>query len=453
MTHDLFDQPVGLPPEAVAPWNATATAFLAHGAAAPGHLADTLAAAPGAGGPRALKALFLYLLGRRETAAQARAALTEACRLGLASARERALADAAEAALAGEPTRAVAHLEAWLAQAPGDMLLLKLSHAIRFTLGDADGMRASLDRAAPAYGADHAGRGYYLGCHAFALEETGDTEAAARAGRAALEIAPDDAWGLHAVAHVHDRTGDAAGGLAWLSGREAAWAHCNNFRFHVWWHKALMLVDTGALDAALALYDAEVRAERTDDWRDVSNAASLLMRLDLEGLDTGDRWDELASLSAARTDDGCMVFADLHYLMALMGGGRGDAQAAMLARIARDAQGGSDLAGRMASPALDVAQGLEAFGDGRYDAAFDSLRASRATLHRAGGSQAQRDVFERLCIDAGLRAGRVAEAEAVLIDRTARRGAEDGFAAARHALIARARDGGEGACAPQHAAE
>ena len=44
--------------------------------------------------------------------------------------------------------------------------------------------------------------------------------------------------------------------------------------------------------------------------------------LELEGVDTGARWDELALLSDKRAEDGCNVFADLHYLLALLNGGR-----------------------------------------------------------------------------------------------------------------------------------
>jgi hypothetical protein len=51
-----------------------------------------------------------------------------------------------------------------------------------------------------------------------------------------------------------------------------------------------MLLDLGRYDAVLDLYDTEIRAERTDDYRDISNATSLLMRLELDGIEVGDRW-------------------------------------------------------------------------------------------------------------------------------------------------------------------
>ncbi|MEM6423324.1 MAG: tetratricopeptide repeat protein, partial [Pseudomonadota bacterium] len=58
---------------------------------------------------------------------------------------------------------------------------------------------------------------------------------------------------------------------------------------------------------------------------------------------------------------------------------------------------------------------------------------------RAGGSHAQRDVFSRLMIEAGIRAGDYDGAEVELAARTVRRGAEDGFTARRREAIMRAR--------------
>ncbi|WP_245624189.1 tetratricopeptide repeat protein [Jannaschia donghaensis] len=426
---------------AVVEWNAMTTAFLAHGAATPVHLGRLLELAPDFAAAHAVKGLFYALLGRRELLAEAGAALSQAdALLQGANPRERGLVDALRHVLAGNLTHAVGSLEAVLAAAPSDTLAMKLSHALRFVLGDGTGMRHSIEAVLPHYADDHAGRGYLLGCHAFALEETGEYARAALTGRAALTLAPDDAWGLHAVAHVHDMTADAKGGLDWLDGREQAWAHCNNFRFHVWWHKALMMLDLGRTDAALDLYDSQIRAEKTDDYRDISNATSLLCRLELDGVDVGDRWEELADLSETRTEDGCLIFADLHYLLALSHENRDEAVARMMARLSADAERSTnDVEMRMAVPGLNAAKGLEAFGDGDYHLAFAALSRARPHMQHAGGSHAQRDVFERLTIDAGLRAGQFANVEVLLADRTARRGGhEDGYAAARRQMIARA---------------
>ena len=452
--HDLFGCAIATPsPEAAAAWDAMAMAFLAHGAATPAHLGAALDADPRFAAAHAAKGLFSLMLGRRELTPVAVEAHAAARAAGPSSAREGDYVAALGEWLAGRPSGAVARMDAALARDPADALALKIGHAIRFILGDARGMRASVEAALPAYGGDHPAAGYAMGCHAFALEETGEYAAAEAAGRAGLDRAPDDAWGLHAVAHVHDMRGDAAAGLDWLSGREAAWAHCNNFRHHVWWHKALLLLDAGRIQEVLALYDTAVRADRTDDYRDIANAASLLSRLELDGVDVGDRWEELADLAERRTEDGCLIFADLHYLMALIGGGRGAAVARLMARLARDAEAGdTEERRRMARPGLSAAEGLDAFGEGDHARAFVCLRAARASMPLAGGSHAQRDVFERLTVDAAIRSGHLAEAEALLASRSAQReGREDGYCAARRAMIARAREAAAPAAAERGA--
>ena len=202
-----------------------------------------------------------------------------------------------------------------------------------------------------------------------------------------------------------------------------------------------MHLDQGQIDVVFDLYDRDIRKDQTDDYRDISNATSLLMRLELEGVDVGDRWQELADLSAARTEDGCLIFADLHYLLALSAENRNSDIAQMLGRMHRDAENTTqDMSVRMNKPGLDAAIGLEAFGDARYADAFAHLADARDTMQLAGGSHAQRDVFERMTIDAGLRAGLLGQAEAILNERQALRGGtEDAYTAARRDLIAAGR--------------
>ena len=317
---------------------------------------------------------------------------------------------------------------------------MKLVQALRFILGDARGMLASTRLARVGIGADHALHGYMRGCEAFALEETGDFAAAEAAGRAGLELCPDDAWGLHAVAHVYDMTGRGDDGVRWLAGRSAQWRHCNNFGYHVWWHLALFHLDRGAYGPVLELYDRKVRPGPTDDFRDISNAASLLVRLEVEGVDVGFRWEELGELSARRTEDGSLVFADLHYLLALNASGRTAEANALTARIARDAATiDHDQHQVCALTGNPAARGLLAFRAGNYAMAAGDLRTALEHLPRMGGSHAQRDVFWRLTIEAHLRSGDCITADRLLMRRTLERGAEDGYTARRRHQIAERR--------------
>jgi tetratricopeptide (TPR) repeat protein len=409
-------------------------AFLAHKAETPQHLGAVLEAEPNFAMGHAVRGLFCLMAGRAEmwqVAEDARTAAHAARNAGPVNKREAGWIEALDQWLADSPTGAIAALETVLRNTP---------HGIRFILGDALGMRRSIERVLPAHGSDHPLRGYILGCHAFTLEETGEYAAAETAGLEGLTFACDDAWGLHAVAHVHDMRAAPDAGIALIENNAPAWDQSNNFRYHVWWHKALLHLDRGERDVALALYDSQIRADKTDDYRDIANATSLLMRLELEGMDVSNRWDELGALAETRIDDGCIVFADLHYQLALSGAAKGAASAAMLARFARDAKQSGDMADRVADPGMAALTGLNAFAEGRYGDAFMHMADARPKMQTIGGSHAQRDVFERMTIDAGLRAGHLDRAEQILMERLALRdGHEDRYTATRFDRLSRAR--------------
>ena len=265
-------------------WNSVLKGFLSHANSTGDDLSNTIELDKGHALAHACKGLFSLLLARRELDSVIKNADETARKCDAenpVTERERHYIMALAAWMNGQPSGAVNEMETLLKTWPHDPLAMKLSHAIRFMLGDANGMRTSLENIMHVYGG-HPAEGYINGCYAFTLEETGDYTLAEKRGRLALELAPDDAWGLHAVTHVFDMTGRAADGLGWISGREAAWQHCNNFRYHVWWHIALMHLDLGNYDKVLELYDDYFRKDKTDDYRDISNATSVLLRLEFE---------------------------------------------------------------------------------------------------------------------------------------------------------------------------
>ena len=444
MMHDICDSPVSLSCQSqLDDWNGVVHGVLSHGTKPGIHLGALLDTNPDFAMGHAARGLFMIMTGRKEmlTIAVASAKISkQTLKDHGGNAREQGWVTALDQWLNDHPTGAIETMEKILRENPRDTISAKLSHAIRFILGDGNGMRRSVERVLGAHGSDHAMRGYILGCHAFTLEETGEYAAAERTGLQGLQYATDDAWGLHAVAHVYDMTANPDAGIKLIEDNVAAWGHCNNFTYHVWWHKALLHLDRGELDVALALYDTKIRQDKTDDYRDIANATSLLMRLELEGMDVANRWAELADFSENRTEDSCLVFADLHYMLALAGANRPDAKAEMTARFARDAVHSGDMATRIKNPGLAAMAGLNAFSEGRYNDAFVNLAAARPSMQTIGGSHAQRDVFERMTIDAGLRAGRVDQVETFLSERLAQRaGHEDRFTATRFASLADAR--------------
>ena len=174
MRNDICDSPVSLlDADLVEHWNGVITGFLSHGTQTPVHLAKVLEAAPDFAMGHAARGLFSLMMGRAELISVAReahaAAQAALARVGAAP-RERLWVQALGEWLRGRPSGAVAAMEAALRLQPRDTLSAKVCHAIRFVLGDAKGMRASVEAVLDAHRI-HPMRGYLLGCHAFALEQ------------------------------------------------------------------------------------------------------------------------------------------------------------------------------------------------------------------------------------------------------------------------------------------
>lgn len=380
---------------AVDAFEAAVKAVAAHRPAAAEALARSLAEDPALVSAWALKGFAALILGREELLAPAAAAHAEAVALlarhGGGTPCEATLVEALGLALAGHFLASADLLEDALDRDPADLLAVKLSQSLRFMAGDGAGMLTATSRILPRWTPAMAGAGFVMGCHAFALEEAGQYREAEQVGTAAIALEPTDSWGLHAVSHVHEMEGRTQEGIAFLEWGRPSWSGCNNFRFHMSWHLALFHLETGRVDRALGLYDQEVRPEPTDDYRDVANAASLLWRMKLEGVDVGHRWEELAEIGRRRRHETTVVFATLHNLLALVGAGDDEAAGDVLAALEKRAGAEGDQADVAARVGVDMGRIIVGLRSGPRG---DCARLAR-DLPLLGGSNAQRDVFLR----------------------------------------------------------
>lgn len=397
--------------------------LLGHSADTARALAAALALDPGLVPALCLQGFAYKCLGRRDLDPAALSCLTRA-RDSLAarrgSERERALVAALASWCAGEPLRAARQLSASLVEHPRDLLTFKLQQALHFILGRPREMRAGAERALGALGESEPGYGYVLGCRAFALEETGQLAQAERDGRRAIELAPLDAWGAHAVAHVLERQDRSEEGLAFMHAVEPRLAGCNNFRGHLAWHRSLFLLQLARHDEALALYDAEIAIHLGADYRDVSNATSLLFLLERAGVSVGDRWQRLAQLARERIGDHRSAFADAHYMLALVQSGERAAAGQFLAALRLRAREPGDMARIQRQVGVPLAASIVALGRGRSAEASRVLAQAARSWAAAGGSRAQRDTFWHLLLTAAERGDR-ALARCLLQQRLAQR--------------------------------
>ncbi len=365
-------------------------AMLAHRAASGEHLGAALEADPGYVPALALRGFGLRKLGRRDQLEAIEAILREIPPTD--QPRDRALVAALRAWIVDDGPGAADVLDAQLARDPRDLLLMKLAHGVRFMLGDSLGMLRSVERAVAAHDETDVGYGFLLGCHSFALEETGSYEAAERAGRRAVELEPTDVWGAHSVAHVMFMQRRHEEGAAWLRAYSPNLEGCTNLAGHVDWHEALCLHELGRYGDALDLFDRRVAGHLDADYRDLSNGVSLLFRLERSGVDVGDRWERYAEFALAREGDHGSAFADVHYTLALCGAGRSTDAARFVTSMTECAH--FEEAGFDATVTREVgaplARAVVDLYAGRAGAAAETLEALSAEVQRIGGSHAQR---------------------------------------------------------------
>lgn len=362
---------------------------------------------------------YLHLLGTEPAALPvARACHAEASKLP-ANDRERGHVAAVGHLVQGRWHDAGRALEDVAIDHPLDLLALQAGHIVDFYIGDSRMLRDRIARALPAWDRERPGYHAVLGLHAFGLEETGDYARAEREGREAVAIEPRDGWAQHAVAHVMEMQGRQADGIAWMRGNAEAWSKDSFFAVHNWWHVALFHLDLGEIDQVLALFDGPVRGASSTLVLELIDASALLWRLQLRGVDVGERWHAVADHWQPLADAGTYAFNDAHAVMAFVGAGRPEAIERVLRAQDEAMNAVSDNARFLREVGRPVTEAILAFGQGDYAETIRLLRPVRHIAHRFGGSHAQRDLLDLTLIEAAFRAHEAALARALAFERLA----------------------------------
>jgi tetratricopeptide (TPR) repeat protein len=293
-----------------------------------------------------------------------------------------------------------------LVEHPRDALALRYASDLYYYFGDARGIRDSAGRALRSWNQADPLYGFVLARHAFGLEESGALDEAQASAERALALHPEDAWATHTLAHVHWARGDAKAGLRFLEETRAHWQAGIWLSVHNGWHLALFLIDLDRGDEVLAKYDAYVEPRlKTNFILDLVDAASLLWRLELAGVDVGARWGAVAAIAAARIGEHVLAFNDLHVALGLAGAGDKPALGRLIDSIDRyRIEGSGDNRAVTDEVGRGVIQGLAAYAAGEYTRAVDILMPVRAAVTRIGGSVAQRAVVDETLLVAAIRA-------------------------------------------------
>jgi tetratricopeptide (TPR) repeat protein len=377
-------------------------------------------------GSSAIAALFLLggFRGDHPRVVTALAA-AERGRSGATSRETRHLA-AARLLAAGEMANAIHIWENILVEHPTDALALRFAHDGYFCLGQSLSIRDSIARVLPHWDPQGENYGYVLGQYAFGLEEAGELRRAEEVGRAAIARNAEDAWAIHAVAHVLETESRQAEGIAFLRAARPDWSRAHALAIHNGWHLALYLIEEGRFDEVLADYDRYVAPKLAGDFLlDLVDASALLWRLELAGADVGERWGPLAAQWLTHVDDHVLLFNDLHIALAVARAGNQlgiERLRRSLDRYAREGQG--DNRNVTAEVGRRLIDGVLAFAAGEYGRAVEFILPVRYNAIRIGGSHAQRDLITQTLIAAAERAGQLSLTRALLAERVALRPTE-----------------------------
>jgi tetratricopeptide (TPR) repeat protein len=317
--------------------------------------------------------------------------------------RERAWLDATQAWLDGDADRSLAIHEKMVAEWPRDLLAGKLGQLHAFNLGDAEALLRIGEHLLAANRENH----FAWGMHAFGLEECNRLDEAETHARRAIEMERRDPWAHHALAHCLEARGRLTEGVSFLESVSDSWADCNSFMYtHNWWHLALFLIDLDRTDEALALFDTRVWGVSKEFCEDQINTVSLLARLELRGVDAGDRWSDVAAYLEPRLHDHFVPFLDLQYLYALARAGKQSAVTEMLASLEDRGERAKPFEHEAwADCAVPAAHGLAAHARGDHAEAARLLGQAMPHLRPIGGSIAQRALFSAIHLDALVKSG------------------------------------------------
>jgi hypothetical protein len=299
--------------------------------------------------------------------------------------------------------RAIAISENLVTTFTRDLLAVKLAQYFHFNSGNWPAMlRVAVQ--AVEHAADIA---HTHGMLAFAYEQCHLLDQAETAARQALHLLPSEPWAQHALAHVMLTQGRIEEGTAFFEEVSAGWDGLNSFMYtHNWWHLALFHLARGRHARVLEIYDRHVWGIFPEYSQDQIGAVSLLTRMELSGIDVGERWQAVGHYLLARVGDTVQPFLSLQYLYGLARAGHKDAAAQLLQALDAQAE---------AAPAysrdvwrditLPVAHGLLAHAYQDDSTAARLLGDTLPALNAIGGSHAQRDLFALIELDARLNAG------------------------------------------------
>lgn len=326
-------------------------------------------------------------------------------------------------AVAGQGAAAYERLERHLLQYPRDGLPLSLALGVYGLLGFSGRpdhhrtQRKLLESLAPDWGNDW----WFTGYLGWSNIETGDAGPGLEMVSRSLTANPSNGNAAHAYAHGLYEIGDLPSGIRFLADWLPSYDRRSPLHCHLSWHHALLELERGNADEALAIYDGSIRptAAHSSPMFTLVDCASFLWRGSMFGIGLSETdTKEAAEFALANFPHAGQAFVNVHTALALAVAGENTALSAHLEEVRQLVAEGRQPPGDVVAT---VCEGISAFAQADFDRAAELLGQSLSEIERIGGSHAQRDVVTETMIAAYVRAGRHDAADQEIERRTGRR--------------------------------
>ena len=290
---------------------------------------------------------------------------------------------------------------------PRDILALKNTFINYIYLGCSVMLRDVVARVLPYWKQTDPEYGYLLNLYAFGLEETNLYAAAEKTVLDGLSLAPEDQWGIHTASHIYESTCryEKAGDM--LLKTESWWGK-GALACHNYWHLSNYYVETNSFDKALEVFDEHVGPmfKQEKSAFSIDDGCQLLQKLEFEGVEVGNRWEDVYESYLSNSPDNFLCYHDILKLFSFpntKGNNTLNEKKIFLESVENYIRSGNDDNSKCTQEiGLNTMKGVVAYTEGCFEDAVDFLYPVKRQFARLGGSNAQRDIFDLLLINACL---------------------------------------------------
>lgn len=235
--------------------------------------------------------------------------------------------------------------------------------------------------------------------HSFGLSEKNLHTQAERHARMGLALEPRSGWSTHALAHVFEMTSRYDDGIRYMSQFESMWNFSNQISGHNYWHWSLYYLTKGEFESAANIFEQKLINQPGFD----SLSLSYLLFIEDSPVNqiVDKHYERIEGIIKPHRTNHYRSFIDVRLMMGLCVSKKYDEAEQFM----NESIGSEYLHGKNVNE--NLLRSILAYSREKYEECIELLWPIRYEIKQIGGSDAQRDVFNLMLINACLRSNQL----------------------------------------------